>query len=151
MGLEINRNVINLQDESSTLDLGHALVSQIKSGMVYLHGALGAGKTTFVRGFLKGLGYQGLVKSPTYTLIEPYQIGQMSVAHLDLYRVKDPLELEFIGIDELIEDMLLVFVEWPDRGVGKLPSPHWTIELIVKGEGRQACVTRMEESSHVSY
>lgn len=130
-----------LPDETATLTFGAELASKILGGIVYLHGELGAGKTTLVRGYLRALGYEGAVKSPTYTLVEPYEIDARSIAHLDLYRVKDPRELDFAGIDEVLEEADIVFVEWPERGEGYLPPADLTIEIQVASNGRCAKVS----------
>ena len=90
--------------------------------IVYLKGDLGAGKTTLVRGFLRGLGYKGTVKSPTYTLIEPYRIAGKSICHLDLYRLADAEELEYLGVRDLLQEETVLLIEWPERGEGVLPS-----------------------------
>lgn len=129
---------MDLADETATLDLGRLLSKRITHGLIYLQGPLGIGKTTLVRGFLRGLNYQGLVKSPTYTLIEPYEIAGKSIAHIDLYRIESPLELEYIGLDETLADSDLVFIEWPERGTGCLPRADWLIEMVTQAETRKA-------------
>lgn len=105
--------------------------------LVFLHGQLGAGKTTLVRGILRALGHAGAVKSPTYTLLEPYEIGNTTIYHFDLYRIGASEELDFIGMDELIDADAISFVEWPERGSGRLPNPDVDIYLSLEGEGRR--------------
>ena len=104
--------------------------------LIHLEGDLGAGKTTFVRGYLRGLGHEGPVRSPTYTLIEPYTLPQGSLYHLDLYRLADSEELEYLGLRELLGSQALLFVEWPERGAGWLPPPDLRIEIRHHPQGR---------------
>lgn len=104
--------------------------------IVFLEGNLGAGKTTLVRGILRGLGYEGTVKSPTYTLIEPYDIADIRCAHLDLYRLGDPEELEFLGLRDLLAGDAVVLIEWPEKGAGILPSPDLRVIIGIAGTGR---------------
>jgi len=104
--------------------------------LVFLHGDLGAGKTTLVRGFLRAAGYKGTVKSPTYTLVEEYTVGSRKIFHFDLYRVVDPEELEWIGIRDYFDQDSICFIEWPDRGKGFLPESDRVIILKTQGLGR---------------
>jgi tRNA threonylcarbamoyladenosine biosynthesis protein TsaE len=109
--------------------------------VVYLEGDLGTGKTTLTRGMLRGLGHLGPARSPTYTLLEPYALGCRQVVHLDLYRLGDPEELEYLGLRDLLAEDALWMVEWPDRGLGALPLPDLRIAIRVAGAGRHLCVT----------
>jgi tRNA threonylcarbamoyladenosine biosynthesis protein TsaE len=104
--------------------------------LVFLHGDLGAGKTTMVRGFLRAAGYTGAVKSPTYTLVEEYNLAGRQVFHFDLYRISDPEELEWIGIRDYLDQEAVCFIEWPDMGKGYLPEPDVVITLTAEGTGR---------------
>lgn len=113
--------------------LGHALQGGV---MVYLQGELGAGKTTLVRGVLKGLGYTGPVRSPTYTLVEGYDFALRMFYHLDLYRIRGFAELEYLGIRDLDDPDLWVFVEWPERGAGSLPAADLVLRLEMRDPGR---------------
>jgi tRNA threonylcarbamoyladenosine biosynthesis protein TsaE len=105
--------------------------------VVYLHGDLGAGKTTLVRGWLRALGVTGTIRSPTYTLVEPYEPDGRSLLHLDLYRLTDPAELEQLGLYDTPPDRSTWLVEWPERGAGQLPPPDLSIFLHVAGGGRE--------------
>lgn len=125
-----------LPDEDASLEFGKQLAQSIGTGIIYFEGLLGAGKTTIVRGWLHGLGHAGNVKSPTYTIVESYDVGEKSILHIDLYRILDPSELEFIGLAEQISTADLVFIEWPRNGEGFLPSPDFTIEVQYKGDAR---------------
>lgn len=111
--------------------------------VIYLQGDLGAGKTTLVRGFLRGLGYRGAVKSPTYTLMEPYSSGGRQVYHLDLYRLSHPEELEYLGIRDLLGQAAVLLVEWPERGAGALPPADLVVNIGYLPSGR-----RLEMDAH---
>jgi tRNA threonylcarbamoyladenosine biosynthesis protein TsaE len=127
-----------LADTSATLAHGAGLAARLPQGaLVFLHGDLGAGKTTLVRGILRGLGHTGSVKSPTYTLLEPYELPTCLVYHFDFYRIVDRQELDFIGLDELVESPALKLVEWPERAGDRLPAPDVVVRMHVEGEGRR--------------
>ena len=127
----------SLADAAATEALGAALAGVAASGVVHLVGDLGAGKTTLVRGWLRALGHAGAVRSPTYTLVEPYDAGGRRIYHVDLYRLADPEELSFIGLDDLFAPGVLTLLEWPRRGAGVLPPPDLEVILEHAGAGRR--------------
>ena len=104
--------------------------------VVWLQGDLGAGKTSFARALIHALGYLGRVKSPTYGLLEQYQIASLQVLHMDLYRINDPGELEFLGLEDLLDDKTILLIEWPDKGGQWLPEPDFIFEFAYAFEGR---------------
>ncbi len=126
-----------LADEQVTEAFGFGLAKKISVPLViYLNGNLGAGKTTLVRGLLKGLGHKGSTKSPTYTLVEPYLLNGISVYHFDLYRLADPEELEYIGIREYQTERAILIFEWPEQGRGWIPDADLMIHLEYHETGR---------------
>ena len=130
-----------LEDEAATAALAEALAAtQPRSAVVDLHGDLGAGKSTLARAWLRALGVAGTIRSPTYTLVERYPLaGGGEALHLDLYRIGDAGELEFLGLDE--GAAVLWLVEWPERGAAALPAPDLHVALAVEGTGRSASLS----------
>ncbi len=130
---------VMLRNEAETLALAGRVHSALSSGaLVFLHGNLGAGKTTFVRGWLRAAGFSGAVKSPTFTLVEEYRFEDRMVYHFDLYRLNHPEELEWMGFRDYLRPDAVCFVEWPERGAGFLPRADLDIRLEMAGSGRIA-------------
>jgi tRNA threonylcarbamoyladenosine biosynthesis protein TsaE len=128
-----------LPDEDATLALGAALAGCIEPGVViYLSGELGAGKTTLVRGVLRALGHAGRVKSPTYTLVEVYEVSRLSLHHFDFYRFHDPREWIDAGFRESFNGRIASLIEWPEKAAGQLPAADLQITLTSSGSGRSA-------------
>jgi len=128
-----------LADAQATERLAQALArSMPEQAVVHLHGQLGAGKSTLARALLRELGVTGPIKSPTYTLIERYPLAQGEAVHLDLYRIAEASELDFLGLDELAAQARLWLVEWPEKGGLGLPKADMSIDLSVEGQGRRA-------------
>ena len=113
--------------------------------VIWLQGDLGAGKTSFARALIHALGYHGRVKSPTYGLLEQYQIASLQVLHMDLYRINDPGELEFLGLEDLLDDKTILLIEWPDKGGQWLPEPDFIFEFAYASEGRDLHWTASSE------
>lgn len=123
--------------EDAMLALGAALAKAITGGAIlYLHGQLGAGKTTLVRGILRSMGYADKVKSPTYTIVEPYEMGNITVYHFDLYRLNTPNELEQIGMADYAGPGSICLIEWPEKGFPLLPAPDLACYIEMRTEGR---------------
>ncbi|MCU1750719.1 tRNA (adenosine(37)-N6)-threonylcarbamoyltransferase complex ATPase subunit type 1 TsaE [Pseudomonas sp. 6D_7.1_Bac1] len=126
-----------LANEDAMVVLGNRIAQVTQGhGIIFLDGDLGAGKTTLSRGIIRGLGHVGAVKSPTFTLVEPYEVGDIRAFHFDLYRLVDPEELEFLGIRDYLEDDALCLIEWPQKGAGFLPKPDLTITISPHDSGR---------------
>lgn len=143
-----------LPDESSTLSAGSSLGSLIQTldlyqppgFQIWLNGDLGAGKTTLVRGVLSALGYEGRVKSPTYPLLETYNVGSIAIAHFDLYRLESPAAFVEAGFEEVMIGSGVRFVEWPDRACGQLPNPDWCLTLeFAATNGRQMRIDTLSD------
>lgn len=139
-----------LSDAAATELLGARLAGALpERAVVHLHGDLGAGKSTLARALLRALGVTGTIRSPTYTLVEQYLLPAGGLAlHLDLYRIGNPGELEFLGLDPA--DARLWLVEWPERGQGALPPADLEIDLAVDGEGRR-CVLRPQTPAGLAW
>jgi tRNA threonylcarbamoyladenosine biosynthesis protein TsaE len=144
-----------LADAAATESLGAALAGPLATAclrvpfVVHLRGPLGAGKTTFARGLLRGLGHAGRVRSPTFTLLEPYELEACSVTHLDLYRVGDPSELDYLGLADLLSAGNLVLVEWAERGGDRLPTADLRVSLDYDGNGRRVLCEALTPAADV--
>lgn len=127
-----------LADEAAMVGFGHLFAKTgAKNLTVFLQGNLGMGKTTLSRGLLQGYGHTGSVKSPTYTLVEPYELPGQLLYHFDLYRLADPEELEYLGIRDYFSQQAVRLIEWPDKGQGLLPCADITIDIVREGTGRR--------------
>ena len=138
---------LHIESDEAMQALGARLASVCQShGVIYLQGELGTGKTTLVRGLLRGLGHEGAVKSPTFTLVEPYTVNDSPVYHFDLYRLSDPEELEFMGLRDYFSAESLCLIEWPQRGGALVPPADLLIELVHAGPARDVVLTA--QSAH---
>ena len=142
----IKELIKSLDSEEDTVKLGVVLARSLNGhGRIYLRGDLGAGKTTLCRGIIRAMGHVGAVKSPTFTLVEPYTLLGGQVYHFDLYRLNDPDELEYIGVDDYFNSDALCLVEWPEKAAGNLPPGDLDIELLVEGRKRTAILGAASE------
>ena len=130
-------NSFFLNDSDATEKFGAELWTKLpEKALVFLHGDLGAGKTTLVRGLLRAAGVTGAIKSPTYAVIEEYRVGERKIFHFDLYRLADAEELEWIGIDDYVNQNALCLIEWSCKGKGVLPKADVNIYLTAQNDGR---------------
>jgi len=128
----------HLEDEAATLALGAMLAGELHTGLkIYLSGELGAGKTTLVRGVLRALGYRGRVRSPTFTLVELYELSRLDLYHFDFYRFDDPREWADAGFRDAFSDAAVCLVEWPEKAAGQLPPADLRIRLEHADTGRR--------------
>ncbi|MCU4304924.1 tRNA (adenosine(37)-N6)-threonylcarbamoyltransferase complex ATPase subunit type 1 TsaE [Acinetobacter ursingii] len=133
---------LQLNSEDDTQQFAQHLAKFVQSGVIYLIGDLGAGKTTFTRYLLQHMGHQGAVKSPTYTLVEPYKINNNEIFHFDLYRLNDPYELELMGIRDYLEVPNALFLfEWPSKGGDEIPQADLVINIEKSEDDLQRFVT----------
>jgi len=162
------KQYIDLKDEAATLVFGARLAAATFraqnqntedvapdagiphiGGMIYLQGHLGAGKTTLTRGFMRGFGYTGAVKSPTYTLVEPYEFERCNIYHFDLYRLSEPEEVAYLGTDEYFDEFNLCLVEWAEKGVKWLPGADLVIDIADQGTGRRLTCQSLTEKGAI--
>jgi tRNA threonylcarbamoyladenosine biosynthesis protein TsaE len=135
----------DIEGESAMIALGRSIAARLSpTDLVFVRGDLGAGKTTLIRGILAGLGHQRAVPSPTFTLLEPYHLDGIDVVHMDLYRLKEPEELEMLGVRDFVGDRLCL-VEWPERAGDALPAPD--VEIDIDGSGGASRSVTLRESS----
>jgi tRNA threonylcarbamoyladenosine biosynthesis protein TsaE len=142
----MKKKTLFLQDEEATLNFGGKIGNRLKAPLVvYLTGELGAGKTTFVRGLMGATRYHATIKSPTYTLLETYELDSFTLCHLDLYRLKDPRELTFLGLRD-VTPRAVFFIEWPEKGAGHLFSPDIIFHFKILQNGREVTVEALSSN-----
>ncbi len=144
-----------LVDEDATVACGSRLARALsydrEGAIIHLHGTLGAGKTTFARGLLRGFDYTGAVKSPTYTLVEPYELDSCNIYHFDLYRLGSAEEIEFLGTESYFDPGNICLFEWAERGEGHIPAADLDIELQISGTGRDlVCLSKSEKGERLA-
>jgi tRNA threonylcarbamoyladenosine biosynthesis protein TsaE len=133
----IRRGQVEFPDEQRLESFATKFAWEVRAPLViWLEGDLGAGKTTFARALIRALGYKGRVKSPTYGLLEQYQLGSLQVLHMDLYRISDPGELEFLGLADLLDEQTILLIEWPGKGGQWLPDPDFIFNFSYAVTGR---------------
>ncbi len=143
--LEANQKPI--EHAGSTTTPGHSSLG----GIIHLQGDLGAGKTTLTRGILRGFGFEGAVKSPTYTLVEPYEFELCNIYHFDLYRLADAEEVSYLGAEDYFQDANLCIVEWPEKGLDFIPPADLSIQLQGTGTARHlSCQTKSEKGETIA-
>ena len=143
---------LELASELETTQLGRTLAEALVWPFVlFLKGDLGAGKTTLMRGLVQSLGHEGRVKSPTYGIAETYAINEKSCVHMDLYRIADPDEIEYLGVLDNLGDKSLLAVEWPEKGAEGLPAPDLELEMAHLGEGRVVTIRACSTSGKAVY
>ena len=132
---------LHLTDEAATLRAGAAISGALEPGMrIYLSGDLGTGKTTFVRGVLRGLGYAGRAKSPSYALVEAYVVSRLYLYHFDFYRFHSPREWADSGFEELFDSAAICLVEWPEKAAGLLPEPDLALGFSLAAQERDVTI-----------
>ncbi len=137
----------HLDNEDDTLELGGSLATALTPGLkIWLNGNLGSGKTTLTRGLLRELGHTGKVKSPTYTLIEPYVVSRLDLYHFDFYRLNSPEEYLDAGLDEYFNGPGVCIVEWPEQAAPYLATPDLVVLIEPEGEGRRATLRGLTEA-----
>ena len=141
---------VYLDNELDTVELGRRLAAIITPPLILnLSGELGAGKTTLSRGLIQAFGHEGAVKSPTYALVEPYELAGVDLFHFDLYRLSDPEELEYMGIRDYFTENSICIVEWPDRGHGAIPDADISCHIKYVGEGREVEIVSGSEKGQL--
>lgn len=140
---------MELASDADTLAWGEKIGRALKGrGIVYLYGELGAGKTTLCRGILRSYAYSGAVKSPTYTIMEPYELDAVRIFHFDLYRLNDPDEWNYLGVDGFFSEQTLCLIEWPERVGGNLPMADLAVTLAYQEQGRTMKIRALSDYGH---
>lgn len=138
--IDLNKEIL-IENEEAMAKFAAKLAAEVKAPcIIYLKGELGAGKTTLTRGFLRALGHQGPVRSPTFTLIESYELNGQKIFHVDLYRLHDPEEIEYIGLRDYFTEDVIGLIEWPERAIDLLPPADLICEISIHPKGRMIII-----------